>query len=46
MLSKLALLGLVEAMPSSEKVVQLPGMAPFDKYGVYSGYVPIENTQK
>ena len=46
MLSKLALLGLVEALPSAEQVIQLPGMEPFDKYGVYSGYVPIENTQK
>jgi hypothetical protein len=46
MLSKLALLGLVQALPSAERVTSLPGMDPFDQYGVYSGYVPIPNTKK
>ena len=46
MFSKLALLGMTHALPLEEKVDQLPGMDPFDEYGVYSGYVPIPNTQK
>jgi len=46
MFSKLALLGMTQALPMDEKVDQLPGMDPFDKYGVFSGYVALPNTQK
>ena len=44
MFSKLALLGMTQALPMNEKVDQLPGMDPFDKYGVFSGYVALPNT--
>ena len=40
----MALLGLVNSKPQDELVPQLPDIKdPFD-FGVYSGYVPIENT--
>ena len=47
MFSKLALLGIASALPQDEKVDSLPGIPePFDKYGIYSGYVPIKDTKK
>lgn len=37
---------IIQALPADEKVDSLPEMDPFDKYGLYSGYVPLGNTTK
>ena len=42
----LALSIYVRAAPAADKVDEIPGMAKFDKYGLYSGYIPIVNTTK
>jgi len=42
----LGVMNLVRALPAGEKVDSLPDFATFDKYGVYSGYIPLGNTTK
>ena len=33
----------VSAAPAAEKVAYLPGMGKFDKYGLYSGYINLND---
>ena len=41
-----ALAALVHAAPEHDRVTSLPEMGNFDKYGAFSGYLPIEGTSK
>lgn len=41
-----AVLNIVKSKPAEEKVTSLPEMETFDKYEVYSGYVPLGKTTK
>jgi carboxypeptidase C (cathepsin A) len=41
-----ALAGLAYAAPEEDRVLEVPGMAVFDNFGFYSGYLPIPDTGK
>jgi carboxypeptidase C (cathepsin A) len=41
-----ALAGLAAAAFEADRVTSLPEMGTFDKFGVFSGYLPIEDTEK
>ena len=45
-IASLALFGLTSAKPEDELVTQLPDIQDPFEFGVYSGYVPIKDTQK
>lgn len=42
----LGFVGLVTALPEEEKVDEIPGMGTFDDFGVYSGYIHMEESYK
>ena len=41
-----ALAGLAYAAPEADRVLEVPGMAVFDNFAFYSGYLPIPDTGK
>ena len=43
---KFALASIVNAAPKEDRVTELPDMATFDTFPVYSGYLNIEGTTK